>query len=567
MISPKEWLINYCNETIKNTKYRCLKHRQACKRTLDLLEREDIYFDEEQADNVVKFFALLRHSKGVLSGKPIVLDGLSKFIAYCIYGFKFVETDYRVYRKAFISMGRKGQKSQLQSGFALYEMSVMATKWNTMNYCTCAGTSRKQSKVIFEECQLMLRGSILAPKFKITRDEIIHRKTLSRLEALSREAKKDGEGTNVQLAILDEYKDMTDTMFYEIAETGQRALPQPLLIIISTAGNNINCPMYTQEYPYATRLLNGEIENDRYFTVICEVENGDDIDDWRVWEKANQLLFTYKEGIEGLKDGYKVAKEIPEKMNTFLVKNLNMWQSNNGVNSYMNMDKFRQNSVAKPPIDLRGKQCFIGVDISAKIDLTSVTFMFPYYEDNVLKQYFESYSFCPNEERVAFHERNDKMPFKAWQNMGYIISTESPIVDQNFIIDFIENKIKEYGISKATFAVDPSNASLFSTTLTDKGYDVFEIYFSFKHQNEPVTAFREQLLEGRICYLYNPCLEWQFTNAKVVTNNDGYIKIDKSSSKERIDAVDSCICAFKLAMYFKKTIDLNKKILADDFVM
>ena len=115
MSSPKEWLIDYCNKTIKNTKYRCLKHRQACKRTLDLLEREDIYFDEEQADNVVKFFALLRHSKGVLSGKPIVLEGLSKFIAYCIYGFKYVETDYRLYRKAFISMGRKGQKSQKMS--------------------------------------------------------------------------------------------------------------------------------------------------------------------------------------------------------------------------------------------------------------------------------------------------------------------------------------------------------------------------------------------------------------------------------------------------------------------
>ena len=223
--TPREWLINYCNETISNTKYRCLKHRQACQRCLDMLNKEHIYFDEEQADNVIKFFTYLKHSKGVMSGKPIILDGLSKFIAYNIYGFKYKKNDYRVFRKAFISMGRKGQKSQLQSGFALYEMSVMATKWNTMNYCTCAGITRKQSKVIFEECQLMLRGSILASKFKITRDSITHIKTMSRLEALSKEAKKDGEGTNVQLAIIDEYKDHEDSMFYEIAETGQRALP------------------------------------------------------------------------------------------------------------------------------------------------------------------------------------------------------------------------------------------------------------------------------------------------------------------------------------------------------
>ena len=96
--TPREWLINYCNETISNTKYRCLKHRQACQRCLDMLKKEHIYFDEEQADNVIKFFTYLKHSKGVMSGKPIILDGLSKFIAYNIYGFKYKKNDYRVFR-------------------------------------------------------------------------------------------------------------------------------------------------------------------------------------------------------------------------------------------------------------------------------------------------------------------------------------------------------------------------------------------------------------------------------------------------------------------------------------
>lgn len=564
-MTPREWLVNYCEETIANEKYRCKKHRQACKRCLDMLKDNDKwYFDEAGAENIVKFFALLHHSKGVISGKPIILDGLSKFIVYNLYGFKYYHKDYRVFRKAFISMGRKGQKSQLQAGIILYEMSVMAVKWNTMNCCVCTGVSRRQSKVIFDECKLMLKGSVLAPKFRITRDLITHIKSGSTLEALSKEAKKDGEGGNIQLGVIDEWKDHPDTMLYEVIETGQKALAQPLLVIISTAGNNMMCPMRTQDYPYAEKILAGVVENENYFTVICEVEANDDIDDWKVWQKANQLLFTYEEGINGLKESYQMAKEIPEKLTSFLVKNLNIWQ-NKAENGYINIDKFKKCMVKKIPYDLKGNDVYIGIDVSSKTDLTAVTFEFPVLEGENLKFAIKNHSFIPNEEKLMEHIKIDKMPFEMWVREGYITITNTPIVDQAQVINYCLDMCKSNGWNIRAWAIDPHNASLLTTTLLDLGEEVFEIYQSAKHLNEPTVDLREQIYSENVIVEENPCYLWQMSNARIIENS-GLIKIDKYKQKERIDNVDITICSHKLAMYWKPPEPtLEERLLSGDY--
>ena len=43
-------------------------------------------------------------------------------------------------------------------------------------------------------------------------------------------------------------------------------------------------------------------------------------------------------------------------------------------------------------------------------------------------------------------------------------------------------------------------------------------------------------------------MNYAMGNAVIKTNN-GLIKIDKDANKKRIDPVDACLCAFKLAMY------------------
>ena len=94
-------------------------------------------------------------------------------------------------------------KSQMEAGEALYEIAIQATKNMETYEVYTAGTKRDQSKIVFSECNLMTKGSILRSKFNFKRDEIVHIKTGSFIKPLSKEDGKTGDGTNPACLILD----------------------------------------------------------------------------------------------------------------------------------------------------------------------------------------------------------------------------------------------------------------------------------------------------------------------------------------------------------------------------
>lgn len=198
----KEQLIRYSNECIVGVIPSGEKHIWACKRFLKDVEENKFIWDEIEAQRIVKWFTYLRHSKGILAGTPIVLTDWQKFIVCQIYAWKR-ENGYRRFKKAFIEVGRKNAKTQMQAGCMLYEISTVATRNNEIAETFCAGTKREQSKLLFTECQNMLMGSSLSPKFKMTRDKIVHIKTTSFLKPLSKQDGKTGDGTNPAALVLD----------------------------------------------------------------------------------------------------------------------------------------------------------------------------------------------------------------------------------------------------------------------------------------------------------------------------------------------------------------------------
>lgn len=199
-MSTLDRIINYCNNCINDvyiSEYEnylsCIKHKQACKRFLKDIENPNYYWDEEEVNRVISFFSKLKHSKGVLANKPIILNDWQVFIIGNIYGLRKKSNNYRKFKTAFVEVARKNAKSQLQSGIILYEMSCTATKNKELIECYCAGTKSAQSKIIFEECKLMLKGSKLAPKFDIRVNKITHKKTGSFITPLSKDDGKTGK--------------------------------------------------------------------------------------------------------------------------------------------------------------------------------------------------------------------------------------------------------------------------------------------------------------------------------------------------------------------------------------
>lgn len=574
-----EEIEEYAEKCISGEIISCQKHIWACKRFLKDVDRighpEFPYtWNEEQAENIVEWFALLRHSKGIMAKEPIALTTWQKFRICQLYGWVHKDTGYRRFKKYFTEVARKNAKSQEEAGIALYEAAVTSTKNGEVYEIYTAGTKREQSKIVFGEAGLMLQGSPLRTKFKVTRDSITHIKSRSTIKPLSKDDGKSGDGSNPALLILDEYHQHKTTEFYDLAIGSNTK--EPLLMIITTAGMDLTYPCYTTEYQYCSKVLdpNTDVENEEYLIDICEMDPEDyedisNLDNEEKWKKANPIRMSYQEGTDKIRGEYKIAREQPEHMTAFLTKCLDVWVQAK-ENGYMNMEKWKACQVDELPIDVTENPVYVGFDMSAKTDLTSVAFMIPFlsgkydaYGAEIVKYILWSHSFIPTREKLQEHIRKDKAPYDAWERMGFLEVTNTPIVDQGAVMKYVLDTCEELNLKIQCLCFDPANASKLMMDLSNEGYDVEEVFQSHKHLNEATQGFREQVFCKNIIYTYNPLLNYAMSNA-VIRQNSGLIKIDKDATTKRIDPVDATLCAFKLAMFHTFGDDYGNYI--DDFI-
>jgi phage terminase large subunit-like protein len=232
----------------------------------------------------------------------------------------------------------------------------------------------------------------------------------------------------------------------------------------------------------------------------------------------------------------------------------------------MDMYKWKACEVKEIPINTKGMSVYVGFDMSAKIDLTSVAFIIPWLTDEVdktgkriVKYIIFSHSFIPNREKLRERIAIDKVPYDAWERNGYLTVTDTPIVDQNAVMKYVLDTCEKNNWNIECLCFDPANASKLMTDLSDEGYTVEEVFQSHKSLNESTAGFREQVYCKNIIYTNNPLLNFSMSNAVIKTNN-GLIKIDKDATTKRIDPVDAILCGYKLALYHEFTDSYDEYI-------
>lgn len=576
-------LLEYADLCLKDTfvsEYEdyisCKKHKQACLRLLaDVKKIPDPEYpyewNETQAQMIVDWFAELRHSKGVLAGQPIILTKWQKFILCQLYGWRRKDNGLKRFHRVFVEVGRKNAKSQMIAGVILYEISVSATRNYETYEAYTTGVKREQSKIIFNECDLMLRGSPLRIKFSISKTRIEHRKTGSFLVTLSKEDKKSGDGTNIAVLCVDELHQHPTMEFVDLFLGANSK--DPTLIIITTAGMDLTYPCYTVEYKLCKQVLNPDVDayDEQYLIDIMEMDyeltqNPENLQNERYWHMANPIRMTYQDGVEKIREAYNDALIVPEKMTAFMTKVLNVWVQAKDF-GYMNMAKWKACELEEIPFDMTGMPVYVGFDMSSKLDLTSVAFVIPYETDlddgfgkNTIRYIVYSHSFIPSREKLMEHVAKDKAAYDYWERAGYITVTDTPIVDQGAVMQYVLKTCAKNGWKIQLLCFDPANSSKLMMDLSDEGYECVEVFQSHKSLNEATQGFREQVYSKNILYTPNPVLNYAMSNA-VIRQNNGLIKIDKDATTRRIDPVDAVLCAYKLAMYhtfgqsFEETID------------
>jgi phage terminase large subunit-like protein len=535
---------NYASDIVSGKLVACKKHVWAAQRFIDDIYQLDdekcpFYFEVEVVDDFNEWALQFIHLEGVIAGEPIRLTDFQLFIAANLFGFKKKSNGARRFRKAYIQLARKNAKSQLLALIATYETFLSDEKHRVY----IAGWSKEQSDEVYSAVLEQIRNAeILQGTFKDSYGKVTRLKTSSIIQPLSKEARKLGDGKNPSVGIIDEYHAHETSEIYDVLISGMVARKSPLMVVITTSGFDLSRPCY-KEYEYVSKLLSPDIdvENHDYFALICELDKDDDIKDEKNWIKANPIVATYEEGLESLRSDLRTALDQPEKMRSFLTKNMNIWvdQRDNG---YMDMSKWAKCKKEINWEDFRGKEAVIGLDMSAKIDLTSVTF-----EVVAEKYQIKSHSFMP-EDTLFTKSKTDKVPYKLWEEDGWLTATPGAVVDYSFIKAFIKEKEKDFGIIIREICADPWNALQFMQDMEAEGYTVVEIRQGMTTLGGPTKDFREQVYQDKLEHDGSPVFTWSVSNAVTRMDSNENIMLDKKKSTERIDPIASAINAHTRAM-------------------
>ena len=302
-----------------------------------------------------------------------------------------------------------------------------------------------------------------------------------------------------------------------------------LISVITTAGFDLKSPCYAL-YEYCVKVLKGIAHNDSQFIYIAQMDETDDMWTPKNWIKANPILQYDLEALENMIPIAETAKEMGgSSLRDFIVKQLNMWiQWTNDV--YLKDMELWQNGATKKTLeDFRGQKCYVGLDLSAGGDLTSLAIVFPFLKDDVRKYFVHAHSFIPKR-RVEEHIKTDRTEYDLWIRDGLVTVTETMggvKTDYRYILTYLEKIITDYELDVQFILYDPHNASAFLTDLEALGFDSVAVTQSAKALNDATVDFRLEIESGNVEHDGNAMIKWSIANAKTTSNSFGEIKIDK----------------------------------------
>ncbi|WP_053025856.1 terminase large subunit [Staphylococcus haemolyticus] len=531
--------------TCKDTRLACIRHLRDIKRSIEDDEFPYVY-KPKRAKKVIQFIEVLPDTKGKFNKLAL----FQKFIVSMVRGWFTEEDDYLRFNKAFISMARKGGKSLLVSGLTLYSF-LFDREPAEGRQIFCAANDKKQASIVFNMVAKQLMYFIsqvpeLKKDVKKVRELLQHTKDGSYVMPLSRDTGAV-DGFEPFLAVIDEYHAAKTNEMLELIQSGQGNLMQSLIFIISTAGFNLNAPMYMDEWPYAKEILADTYHDEQYFAIIFEQDSEEEWQDKTMWAKSNPLINENDDLKEQIEDFLQKRVDEAVKKGTMfrvLVKNFNYWMQAS-EESYLDFNDWKKNETE---FDIKGTKTYIGLDLSRADDLTAVSFI---HLDEVKKQYFvTSHSFVATKGGLQAKIERDLIDYRQMAQHGYctITNLQSGIINSNQVLDYIEKYILTNNLDVQAICYDPHAIHGFIAEIEKRNwrYELIEIRQGAMTLSNPVIDFRLKVIDEQIKHHKNPLLDIAVKNAVAKNVNDS-VMIEKKLNREKIDPLMSTIFAYVIA--------------------
>lgn len=542
-----------------------------CKRHLDDMQRKDFdyIFDSAIAERHIELANKLTIGEGT-SPHKLSTRGFQNFIIGSLFGWRKKRSTARRFREAYIQMARQNGKSFLAGAIANDFCAFSGYRYGRI---LCAATKQDQANIVWDEIDKFVESdSDLKELYKVRKYDhtITSLVTGSTIKAIGRDT-KTADGFRSILAIVDEYHAHPTNQLLKLLNDGQINVDNALTLVITTAGFNLNSPCY-EHYNFCKKILSGAISKDSLFIYIAEMDEDDDIWNPQNWQKANPLILWNADDTPNKEKIARMAEKAIDahekqgnELINFLTKSLNRWVTYSG-SAYIDAEKWKQCGCDLKLEDMRGRECYLGIDLSSGGDLTSIALVFPPSSDD--KVYIWSHSYMP-ELRLIDHEKTDDAPYRLWATAGQLTLTSGIYgikTDYKHILAELESMIDKYNLQIKGAGYDAHNiAGILADLERILKCDLTEVPQSARSLNDATQDFKLSVEAGVVRYdKRNALLSWSMVNAITnAPNSFGEVKVDKMSQSNRIDAVDAIIDAWKIYLTEKSSSRLEGEAALD----
>lgn len=517
---------------------QCLFIRQAIDRFRADLKRSDLEFDINELhrfEKMCSIFSFYLVDDEKLLGQPIKLMDWQKFVVANLFCFKYKKNGKRRFRRAYIEIPRKNAKTFFCSLLAIY-LCICDNENAARIYI--AANSLDQANEAWSHCKNLIdNNEELKKHFRLLVASIEYDRTKSFIRKVASDS-KNIHGKNISGAICDElhvwrHRDLWDVIFRSTASRRN-----PLMVGITTAGTNQQGIAFEQR-TVLTEVLSGRIKDDRLFGLIFTIDDGDDWQSKEAWQKANPSLGITKTW-DYMNDAFDQARNSSINLNDFLNYDLNIWTNKN--RAWLQLDKLESAIVKRDISELKGKRCYVGVDLALSNDLTAVALCFPTQEG--LEKPIIACKFFMGDERAEQRARRDQVPYDYWHKQGLIDYTTGDMTDFNYIEEYIKELCKTYNVEQICY--DPALGEQMYYNLTKCKLPMFKFRQTGTYYSEVIDSFEKHLNAGKLEIIENECLKWCLCNVELQVFNDGHVMPNKlDSSTKRIDGAVAALMAFK----------------------
>lgn len=518
-----------------------------CKSWIDIVNglEHEAYFDNEEYKKIYTLLGLMIHPDLQLPLNSC-LDEYAELFIYTTLCTKYKDRS-KLYITSLLEISRKNRKTFYAAIIFILEM-MLENRFD--RYFSVAPDLKLSSEVKLAIRKIIKSSPLIEKHFKVTRDYT--RCKINDAEYIALANSNDNmDGKLARLWLADEAGNL-NTYPVEAMRSSQINLWNKQGIIISTQYPNDN-NVFLDEIDYAKKILDGLIDDKRYFALLYEPDD-ELIKDWEnndlVIYQSNPVAVENKMMFDALKQSRTLAIIYENKRENYLCKHNNIMYKGLGAEGFIDINKVKECKIEEDLSFWKGKKVYLGTDLSATDDNTANA-MVTEYEGII---YAKVWGFIPNE-KIDYKINKEKVDYRKLIKEDVCFSCGDDVIDYGFVEDFILNLENKYGVEVVQNGYDRWNALSTAQKLESNGMEMVEVKQHSSVLHMPTKLLYESVLSHKFKYENNRLLEINFQNARCTfdTNQNRYINKKRSSGK--VDMVVAIINA----IYLLQQEQLNSK--------